>query len=148
MDCTQADVERVMDVVRTAAEMVLNMQRAGLRQVRSKSSESDLVTEADIASEKLIRSALAVSYPGVPVWGEETNQMPDTDYFWLVDPIDGTNNFAMGIDYCAVTVALQRGETTLLGVTQQIHTGRVYHARLGAGAFRRDGRASPDSGVD
>ncbi|MBK8047676.1 MAG: inositol monophosphatase [Anaerolineales bacterium] len=70
--------------------------------------------------------------------GEETNQIPDTDYFWLVDPIDGTNNYAMGIDYCAVTVALQRGVTTLLGVTQQIHTGRVYHARLGAGAFRRE----------
>ena len=64
--------------------------------------------------------------------------MPDTEYFWLVDPIDGTSNYAFGLDYNAVNIALQHRETTLLGVTWQIHTGRVYYSRAGEGAFRRD----------
>jgi len=138
MDITQQDVEAVIAITRSAAQLVLRMQRAGLRNVRSKSSEGDLVTEADVASERLIREALAQRYPAVALWGEESNQAPATDYFWLVDPIDGTNNYAAGLDYNAVTIALQHREQTLLGVTYQIHTGRVYYARPGEGVVRRD----------
>lgn len=138
MQIAQQDVEAVIEVTRSAAELVRRMQRAGLNNVRSKSSEGDLVTEADVASERLIRETLSQRYPSVALWGEESNQAPTTEYFWLVDPIDGTNNYAVGLDYNAVTIALQKGEQTLLGVTYQIHTGRVYYARLGEGAVRRD----------
>lgn len=142
MYISQQDVEQVIGTAREAAALVRDMQRAGLSQVRNKSSEGDLVTEADMASEQLIRRRLEQSYPGVDLWGEETNQPPTADYFWLVDPIDGTTNFAGGIDYNAVTIALQHGARTLLGVTFYVHTGRVYHARLGAGAFRREADGS------
>lgn len=138
MQIAQEDVEAVIAITRSAAELVRNMQRAGLRNVRSKSSEGDLVTEADVASERLIRDSLAQRYPEVALWGEESNQAPATDYFWLVDPIDGTNNYAVGLDYAAVTIALQRGQQTLMGVTYQIHTGRVLYARLGEGVLQRD----------
>lgn len=138
MHLDQKDVEAVIDVARQAAELVRRMQETGLRNVKSKTSAGDLVTEADVASEKLIRGALGEIYPHVGLWGEESNTMPDTEYFWLVDPIDGTSNYAFGLDYNAVNIALQHREQTLLGVTWQIHTGRVYHALAGAGAFRRE----------
>jgi myo-inositol-1(or 4)-monophosphatase len=138
MHITQYDVERVIEVARDAATLVRSMQAAGLSQVRNKSSEGDIVTEADVASEQLIRRALAKDYSSVGLWGEESNQMPDVEYFWLVDPIDGTTNFANAIDYNAVTIALQHGATTLMGVTYYVHTGRVYYARPGEGAFQRE----------
>ncbi len=132
------DVEVVIDVARQAGDLVRRMQEAGLRNVHSKTSAGDLVTEADVASERLIRDALAQHYPGVGLWGEESNTMPDTEYFWLVDPIDGTTNYAFGLDYNAVNIALQHRDRTLLGVTHQIHTGRVYYSLAGEGALRRE----------
>ncbi len=138
MHFDQSDVDVVIDVARQAGELVRHMQDAGLRNIKSKSSAGDLVTEADVASERLIRAALGQLYPNVGLWGEESNTMPDTDYFWLVDPIDGTTNYAFGLDYNAVNIALQHGKQTLLGVTHQIHSGRVYYARAGEGVIRRE----------
>lgn len=138
MQIDQHDVEAVIDIAHQAGDLVRQMQDAGLRNVRSKTSAGDLVTEADVASERLIRNALAQLYPSVALWGEESNEPPQTEYYWLVDPIDGTTNYAFGLDYNAVNIALQRNDATLLGVTCQIHTGRIYYARAGAGAIRRE----------
>jgi myo-inositol-1(or 4)-monophosphatase len=132
------DVEAVIDVARQGGELVRRMQVAGLRSVHSKTSAGDLVTEADVACETLVRDALGTRYPSVGLWGEESNTMPATEYFWLVDPIDGTTNYAFGLDYNAVNIALQQGEATLLGVTYQIHTGRIYYSLAGHGAQRRE----------
>ena len=137
MYISQQDVEAVIEVARAAAGQARRIRREGLTQVRSKSNEIDLVTEADIANEALIREELARLYPSCGLWGEETNQVPDAEYFWLVDPIDGTNNYAHGLPYWAVTIALQHRGMTLLGVTCHIDQESVYYARLGAGAFLR-----------
>src|SRR4029079_4780926 len=99
----------MLDVAQQAGELVLSMQAAGLEQIASKSNKVDLVTEADLASEKLIRSQLQERYPTFGFWGEESNQAPDSDYFWVVDPIDGTTNFANGVPYFAVNIALNHG---------------------------------------
>jgi myo-inositol-1(or 4)-monophosphatase len=138
MHLDHKDLQAVVGVAREAGELVRRMQAAGLRDVHSKTSAGDLVTEADVASERLIRDLLGNLYPGVGLWGEESNTMPATDYFWLVDPIDGTTNYAFGLDYNAVNIALQHREQTLLGVTYQIHTGRIYAGLAGHGAVRRD----------
>lgn len=135
-----ADValEDVLAVARQAGDLILAMQADGLRNITSKSSEIDLVTEADVAAERLIRSELAARYPAVELWGEESNQAPTSDLFWVVDPIDGTINFAAGLPYFAVNIALQAGAQVVLGVTLELPARRLYFARRGAGAFRRD----------
>lgn len=138
MHVDRKDVEAVVQVARQAGELVRRMQEAGLRSIHSKTSAGDLVTEADLASERLIRAELGKLYPGVGLWGEESNTPPDTEYFWLVDPIDGTTNYAFGLDYNAVNIALQHRERTLLGVTCQIHTDRIYWSLAGHGAWRRE----------
>ena len=131
-------LEDVLAVALQAGELILAMQADGLRNITSKSSEIDLVTEADVAAERLIRSELAARYPAVELWGEESNQPPSGDLFWVVDPIDGTINFAGGLPYFAVNIALQAGEQTVLGVTLELPARRLYFARRGEGAFRRD----------
>lgn len=120
-----------------AGDLVLAMQADGLANITSKSSGTDLVTEADVACEKLIHRELQQHYPTIDFWGEESNQAPTSDYFWIVDPIDGTTNFANGLPYFAVNIALNQGPTTLVGVTLELPARTLYYAQLGQGAYSR-----------
>lgn len=143
----QPFVEAVVEIASSAADLVLAMQAAGLREISSKSNETDLVTEADSASEHFLRTELASLLPEADFWGEESNQQPQAGLYWLVDPIDGTVNFAHGLPYHAVNIALiesTSGESAsahprvLLAVTQQMPYRRIFLARPGHGAFLRD----------
>lgn len=147
---TEFSIEPIMDVARRAGDLVLQMQRDGLHQIRNKSSAIDLVTEADVASEQLIQRELAALYPDVAFWGEESGGAPDADRFWLVDPIDGTTNYANGIPFFAISIALCRplpdhGIEPLLGLVLELPAGRAFWAQQGRGAFVRtvDEREQP-----
>lgn len=133
----QKDVDWVGAVARGAGDLVRRMYATGQATVREKSSAIDLVTAADVAAEGFIRDALDRLYPGVALWGEESNQPPAQDLFWLVDPIDGTTNFAHNVAYCSVNIALQDGLTTLLAVTYHLGLDCTYYALRGGGAFLR-----------
>jgi myo-inositol-1(or 4)-monophosphatase len=142
----------VLEVAQQAGDLVLAMQAAGLAKIASKSNPIDLVTEADVASEALIRRELHSRYPTFGFWGEESNQPPSEEFFWVVDPIDGTTNFAHNFPLFAVNIALNQGPTTLLGVTLELPARTLYFAHLGGGAYRRtsEGRDLPMrvNGVD
>ncbi|MFN8495115.1 MAG: inositol monophosphatase family protein [Caldilineaceae bacterium] len=138
MAITVFNIETIIAVARRAGQLVIQLRRDGLRNVRGKSNEIDLVTEADLASEALIREALQEAYPFVGFWGEESNQQPKEEFFWVVDPVDGTVNYANGVPFYAVNIALQQGETTLMGVTVQLPSGHIYWAKRGDGAFLRN----------
>ncbi len=135
--------EAVFRLLQEAGRMVVAMQEAGLARAQTKSSAIDLVTEADLASEELLRQGLQALDPEIGFWGEESNRPPDTDRTWLVDPLDGTVNYAAGLPAYAITVALVQGmETVLFGATLFLPGGDLYWAARGAGAYRRypDGR--------
>ena len=118
------------------------MREEGLQNVRTKSSASDIVTEADVAAEKLIHQELRALDNSLGFWGEESNRQPDENAFWLVDPIDGTNNFAMGLPLFAVNIALNNGPDTVIGVTLSLPSQRVYWAAAGAGSWLRQADGS------
>jgi myo-inositol-1(or 4)-monophosphatase len=132
------DIEAVISATRRAGQLVLTMRRDGLRNIQSKSAETDLVTEADLASEAFLRKELAELFPAAGFWGEESNRRPDTEFFWLVDPIDGTVNYANGVALYSVTVALYHEMTCLLGVTVEPPASRIYWTVRGEGAFLRE----------
>ena len=131
------DLETIIAIGQQAGELVQTMRRDGLRNVQDKSSVIDLVTEADVASEKFIRAALYELYPFVGFWGEESNTAPHEEFFWLVDPIDGTTNYANGLPLYSINIGLQQGEKALIGVTVQLPTGQIYWAQRGEGAYLR-----------
>lgn len=131
-------LESVVEVACRAADLVQEMQRSGLHSVKSKSVDIDLVTEADVASERLLREDLQSLAPEIGFWGEESNRVPEQSSFWLVDPIDGTVNFAHGLAYCAVNIALVLEGETELAVTVQMPYRRIYVAERGKGAFLRE----------
>jgi myo-inositol-1(or 4)-monophosphatase len=129
-------VEAVMQIARRAGQLVAEMQAEGLREIRSKSTVADLVTEADLASEALLRKELTALEPSIGFWGEESNDPPDTEYFWLVDPIDGTVNYAEGIPWYAVNIALNQRTQTLFGLTLVLPSGELFWGQKAGGAYR------------
>ncbi len=84
--------------------------------VRTKSTPTDLVSDADLAAESAIRSVLAQHRPGDAVLGEEGGATGEGELRWLVDPLDGTVNFLFGIPAFAVSVACEDASGTVTGV--------------------------------
>ncbi len=111
--------------------------------VRTKSSARDLVTEVDVASERLIVSALRAAAPTFTVEAEEEAMDQESDApRWIVDPLDGTVNFVHGIPMFAVSIGLYgKGEdgaaarTPLFGIVHGPKLGETFVAAAGRGAF-------------
>ncbi len=125
-----------------AAELARTAREAAIQDVGTKSSETDVVTAADLAVEKLVRSRLASLRPGEPVLGEEagTSGSPDlSGVRWVVDPIDGTVNYLYGFPWYAVSLAAQVDGISVAAAVVEPASGRRWTAARGGGAFL-DGR--------
>ncbi|GAB1409818.1 inositol monophosphatase family protein [Desulfovibrionales bacterium] len=96
----------------------------------------DLVTQTDLAVEDLLRTTLPALIPGSTLLAEEshTTLEPD-DVTWIVDPVDGTTNYAHGIPVVAVSVALWAHGRVRLGVVYVPMLGELFWARQGRGAY-------------
>ncbi|ELT91570.1 hypothetical protein CAPTEDRAFT_144747, partial [Capitella teleta] len=95
--------------------------------VRQK-ADATPVTEADVASEQVIRKYLAKAFPGDGFYGEETGRQGDQDLFWLVDPIDGTASFVHGSPLYGCLIGLVEGGCPVLGAAALPATGDVWLA--------------------
>jgi myo-inositol-1(or 4)-monophosphatase len=96
----------------------------------------DPVTEADRAAEDAIVSMLSRAFPTHAFLAEERGQQGDSAYTWLVDPLDGTNNFTHAIPWFAVSIALRHGGRLVAGAVLNTMLGEVYVAEAGGGAYR------------
>lgn len=95
----------------------------------------NLVTEADINSEKIIKEYLEEK-TGLSVVGEESGgALPDNSLYFLVDPLDGTTNFSRRIPFYAVSIALMDGKNPVAGLVYLPEFGEVYYAVYGNGAY-------------
>ncbi len=96
----------------------------------------ELVTEVDLASESLIVAALRERFPDHAIEAEEgSGREGNGPYRWLVDPLDGTNNYAHGYPHFGLSLALWEGESPLLGVVYDPLRDECFHALRGQGAF-------------
>jgi myo-inositol-1(or 4)-monophosphatase len=132
-----------INVAEQAGQLLLGYQKSGLStdQIRIKSSQADLATDADVASERLILDAVRAQFPSHAVFSEESSsgEPPDVEWLWLVDPLDGTTNFAHRLPLFAVNLALARRGKVILAVTHDPVAGRTYWAEDGNGAWVRTG---------
>lgn len=108
---------------------------------RAKLGHFDIVTEADLASERLILETLRAARPTDGIYAEESanGRLPADEWLWLVDPVDGTTNFAHGLPLFAVNLALAHRGVPVLGVTHDPTNNRTYWAEQGGGAWVRQG---------
>ncbi|MCR6032093.1 inositol monophosphatase [Nocardioides sp. zg-579] len=137
-----------LEAARAAVEVVREHAARGVGVAATKTSEVDVVTEADRASETLVRAMLRERRPDDAVLGEEGDDVPGTSGVrWIVDPIDGTVNFLYGIPQYAVSVAAEvtRPDGTaevVAGVVVNAATGTEYVAHVaadGTATATRDG---------
>ena len=83
-------------------------------QIEYKTNESNLVTEIDKSSEKLITDFIKKEYPSHRILAEEGSGVKnDSEYIWVVDPLDGTTNFAHGLPIFSVSIGLQKNNKTI-----------------------------------
>lgn len=103
--------------------------------VREKGESGDLVTEVDEAADRLIVDAIRSRFPHHGIRSEEQGTVSrDSEWNWLVDPLDGTNNYALGIPLYGVCVTLVHQGVPVLGVIHDSHLEQTYVARKGRGA--------------
>jgi myo-inositol-1(or 4)-monophosphatase len=100
----------------------------------------DPVTVADRDAEKVIREGIAEAYPAHGILGEEfgaTN--PDAEYQWIIDPIDGTRSFIIGLPIWGTLIGLTRGGEPVLGLMDQAFTGERFFSDEREACFSRSG---------
>ena len=100
---------------------------------------SNIVTEVDILAEKLILDLLKSQYPDCNFLSEESNSsVPVMGYTWVIDPLDGTNNYVFGIPFFCTNIALVKDGDVLLGVTYDPLREELFRAEKGQGACLND----------
>jgi myo-inositol-1(or 4)-monophosphatase len=118
-----------VDIAQEAGALVRERAAGVVSVADTKTSDTDVVTEADRASETLVRRLLAQHRPDDAVMGEEGDDLPGTSGVrWIVDPIDGTVNFLYGLPEFAVSIAAEVDGTVVAGVVLHVTPGTVYTA--------------------
>ena len=143
----QQDIEAIplSQSGRTALEVSLDAaQRAGDiikqrfltdKEVRFK-GRADIVTDVDLAAERVILDLVQSEFPQFSILSEESSPIETGSPFtWVIDPIDGTRNFAEGIPHFCVVVALARGSDVVMGVTYDPIKEETFTAQQGQGAW-------------
>ncbi len=109
------------------------------KQVSFKRNPADLVTRADRTAEELIVSILRQRFPDHGVIGEEGSLHKGDDYRWIIDPLDGTTNFAHGVPLFAVSIGLEHRGQVIVGVVYHPPMEEMFMADRGEGAFLQKG---------
>jgi myo-inositol-1(or 4)-monophosphatase len=111
----------------------------GQFKISNKEGVNNLVTEADHASEKAIFDVIKTDFPGHFILSEESGEIVmDSTYKWIIDPIDGTVNFAHGIPICCVSIGLEQEGEMIMGAVYNPFINEFYFAQKGFGASLND----------
>ena len=106
----------------------------------TKKSKTEMVSEIDIVAEQTIVKMLEDAYPDFNVVSEEAGDAGrDSEFCWIIDPLDGTHNFLHGHPHCCISIALQHKQEIMVGVVYDALRNELFSARKGAGA-QLDGR--------
>ena len=134
-------LELALAVAREAGELVRARREIGVRVSATKSSATDMVTEADRASEELIVERILAARPDDGLLGEEGSDTAGTSGVrWVVDPIDGTVNYFLGLPQYAVSIGAEVDGVVQVGVVVNAATGDEFSAVRGRGATRNGRR--------
>lgn len=104
--------------------------------IETKSNIYDVVTRVDKECEQYIIEAIERTYPTHGVLGEESgDHHTESEYVWVIDPLDGTNNFSQGLPIFTVSIGLKRNNQRIMGVVYAPYFNELFSAHLGGGAY-------------
>lgn len=141
-------LQELVSIAREAGGAILDIYQQEF-EVSIKDDDSPL-TQADLASHRVIRDALGRLTPSIPLMSEESAAIPFAERsrwpeYWLVDPLDGTKEFINRNGEFTVNIALIRGHYPVLGVVHVPVRGLDYFGSREAGCFRQEGDADPEA---
>ncbi len=123
-----------------------------VRNGKVKTVKGDIYTKADLESEKIIISAIKEKFPDHKILSEESgltgNLRNNNEYTWLVDPLDGTSNFAAGISLWGTSIALLKGNKLIVSAIYLPVLNELYWAEKGKGSFLGDSKISVNKEKD
>ena len=127
-----------------AAGSLINRAALDIESVRVSSKQvNDFVTEVDVACEKVIIETLLAAYPGHGIWAEESGTefgARDSEFVWIIDPLDGTTNFIHGLPVYCVSIALAVKGKIEQAVVYDPTRNDLFTATKGRGAYMNDRR--------
>ncbi|MGN6493647.1 MAG: inositol monophosphatase family protein [Agriterribacter sp.] len=111
----------------------------GAFKISNKEGFNNLVTEVDHASEKVIIDIIQKNFPDHYIMSEESGEIVmDSNYKWIIDPIDGTVNYANGIPLCCVSIGLEQEANMIMGAVYNPFLNELFVAERGKGATLND----------
>jgi len=133
------ELDKIEIIARKAGKVIMEIYQQDFT-VEYKDDKSPL-TEADLKANEIICSALEKLYPNIPIMSEENKQIEykvrkEWEYYWCIDPIDGTKEFIKKNDEFTVNIALIHKNTPVLGVVYAPAINEMYKAKKGLGAFK------------
>lgn len=128
------DIQQIIDIVKEASKL---FDRTGGFEVKDKGARENIVTSSDLAVQHYLTKELKARYPEIGFLCEEEDltDIQGHESVWVIDPIDGTANYARGNENCCISVALVSGGEPVLGVVYSPWRGELYTAQKGKGAF-------------
>jgi myo-inositol-1(or 4)-monophosphatase len=125
----------IISISREAGELI----RGGfgtLFEIEYKTNVKNLVTHIDKASEKLIIDFIKKKYPSHSILAEESGEdNRGSEYLWVIDPLDGTTNFAHGLPIFSVSIGLQKNNEIICGVIYDVMQDVMFSSERGSGAY-------------
>lgn len=128
------DIQKVEEIVKESGKILSSFSGKRIESTLKDEAES-LVTEADVTTEKFLIKELAKVLPGAAFFAEESGQHGDSDYCWVLDPLDGTTNFARDMKYFSISVALTfKGQPVLAYIYDPLRD-ELFFAERGSGSY-------------
>jgi len=133
-------IEEIIKISREAGELIRN-NFGKAHNIEFKTNELNLVTETDKASEKLITDFIKKKYPTHGILAEEGSEAnKSSEYLWVIDPLDGTTNFAHRLPIFSVSIGVQKNGETIAGVVYDVMRDIIYSTEKSSGSFENGER--------
>ena len=131
-------LDKIISVSKEAGEIIRKGFKSNIS-IEFKTDASNIVTNIDKASEKIITDFIKKEYPNHTIIAEETGlNEKNSEYKWIIDPLDGTTNFAHGLPIFSISIGVQKNEETIYGVIYDVMRDKVFSAEKGSGAFENN----------
>lgn len=129
------EYEKIIDAAKAGGEVIKKYFGEAL-EVEQKSIAADVRTKADTESEEAIVKILKENFPEYGIHSEEMGkQENESGYLFIIDPLDGSNNFTLGIPNFTVSIGLVYDKEIIFGVVHNPISGQLFYAEKGSGAF-------------
>lgn len=141
----QIDLRSAVEpIIKEAGKIVLSYYHQRLTW-KEKGNDNGFVTEADLASERYLIQSLTPLIPGASFFAEESGKTGESDYCWVIDPLDGTTNFAHNLPYFCISVALTYKKVPIFGMIYQPILDELFYAQDGKGSWLNGQKLSLES---